>query len=97
MKIRSGFVSNSSSSSFVIFKDKLTEEQINKIKDHYNISKMMCEQGTRIEYFYSYEDCWDINETNLTIEGYTPMDNFSMYSYLIEFLGVNPELIIWRD
>ena len=34
MKIRNGFVSNSSSSSFVILKKYLSEEQIKKIKNH---------------------------------------------------------------
>lgn len=34
MKIRSGFVSNSSSSSFVLDKDMLSDEQIHMIKNH---------------------------------------------------------------
>lgn len=37
MKIRTGFVSNSSSSSFVIGKSYLTTDQIDKIKNHNDI------------------------------------------------------------
>jgi len=36
MKIRSGFVSNSSSSSFVIIKDKITKQQIDKLIEIFN-------------------------------------------------------------
>lgn len=85
------------SSSFVIFKDRLTEEQIYKIKEHYSISKKMCEQGTSIQYFYDYEDAWHIHETDLTIEGDTHMNNFSMYDYLTKFVGLNSDIIDWND
>lgn len=36
MKIRNGFVSNSSSSSFIIGRQFLTKEQISKLKELYN-------------------------------------------------------------
>jgi len=96
MKIRNGFVSNSSSSSFVIFKNKLSNEQIEKIKDHYSISRTMCDQGTSLDFFYDYDDYWSITETDLTIEGYTTMNNFDMYSYLEKFVGVTPDDIEWN-
>ena len=48
MKIRSGFVSNSSSSSFVIFKRDLTEEQIEMIKK--SVPFDICYSVTENEY-----------------------------------------------
>ena len=39
MKIRSGFVSNSSSSSFVLDKDMLSDEQIEMLKNHCHYGK----------------------------------------------------------
>ena len=44
MKKRTGFVSNSSSSSFVILKDSLTQEQIDMIFDYQNIVKNILEK-----------------------------------------------------
>ena len=95
MKIRQGFVSNSSSSSFIVFKAGLTDEQILMIKDHYLYAKTLCQQGTSIENMYNYEDCWHITETELTIEGSTFMDNFSMSEYLNDFVHVDGKYIRW--
>ena len=82
MKIRTGYVSNSSSSSFVIMKKHLSYKQIEQIRDHHSIAREMCDQGTNLECMYDYEDSWSITETDYTIEGSTWMDNFSMYSYI---------------
>ena len=45
MKIRMGFVSNSSSCSFTISKKGLTEEQISQIKNHIKAAKKLAKQG----------------------------------------------------
>jgi hypothetical protein len=67
------------------------------IRNHYSISKTMCDQETSLEYFYGYEDwSWHIHETDLTIEGDVSMDNFDMYSYLTKFVGVDENIIEWN-
>lgn len=71
MKIRTGFVSNSSSSSFVISKQALTQEKITKLlkysdsKDNY--------------------DGWSIEEGKFFIEGNTLMDNGTIYDFIKSF------------
>ena len=93
MKIRNGFVSNSSSSSFVIPKDKLTYEQIELIRNH------STEASKHSEYsdFGNIYDSWDISESEYYISGYCFMDNFDMYEYLINYLKIKKELVRWGD
>lgn len=89
MKTRNGFVSNSSSSSFIISKNLLSEWQINAIKNHATslwFKRNGCE---------SY-DIWDISEDNLFVYGSTDMDNFSMGEFL-SAIGVDPNTISWGD
>ena len=87
MKKRIGFVSNSSSSSFVIAKTALTEEQIESIKNH---STLGAEYGIP----YGDEWGWTIEEDEHTIEGYISMDNFDMDEFL-EKIGVDSNHIKW--
>jgi len=67
MKNRDGFVSNSSSSSFVVNKHYVSGYQMDKIRDHAEVAG---------------NDAWDIDDNGDTIKLSTYMDNFSMREYL---------------
>jgi type I restriction-modification system DNA methylase subunit len=86
MKTRNGFVSNSSSSSFIIKKNDLTYEQIESIKNH-------SEEGKNLGIEYA-EDEWEITETDETISGSTYCDNFRFQEFF-EAIGVDDKLITW--
>jgi hypothetical protein len=88
MKIRNGFVSNSSSSSFVISKKDLTTKQIYSINNHIEIAEYL---GIK-----TWESPWDIRENDEFIEGYTYMDNFDMDEFL-EKIGVDKSKIDWTE
>ena len=87
MKTRQGFVSNSSSSSFIIGKSNLTNEQIGKILDHHKIVE---NHGC-----HKY-DSWEITIEEDYIKGSTLMDNFDMGHYLSS-IGVDPDVVEWSD
>ena len=80
MKKRHGFVSNSSSSSFLIPKSLLTAEQIELIKNH-------IQSGFDQEFVDSKSDEWTIEETESNLNGKTWMTNFNMQGYF-EKIGI---------
>ena len=90
MKIRAGFVSNSSSSSFTIRKDCLNTLQVAAIKQHV----LMGEQLGLSSADDSNE--WSISEDDGHIKGFAIMDNFDMSEYL-SVIGVNPEDVRWNS
>jgi len=89
MKIRNGFVSNSSSSSFVIYKKDLRCScQVEQIKNH---SKLGKEMGMGYA-----DESWAIVVDDSKIVGSTWMDNFEMKEFL-EKIGINMKKIKWSD
>jgi len=105
MKIRNGFVSNSSSSSFVIHKRNLSETQIVKILNYQNEVEEYLKDNPLVyddnymdnEFDFSYvEDTWYIKEYEDFIFGETSMDNFS-FSTFFRFINVSDKDVCWDD
>lgn len=90
MKTRSGFVSNSSSSSFIISRDNLNNLQIAMIKHHIAISKEIYSEG---EIDNDPSDAWSVFDDGENIKLYTTMDNFDMWHFLVR-IGVKEEHIV---
>ena len=87
MKKRNGFVSNSSSSSFIISKKYLSPSQIESIKNHSTLAKT---------YGIDCDDPWFITENEFTIDGSTSMDNFDIYEFL-ELINVPKQYVKRND
>lgn len=91
MKIRLDYVTNSSSSSFIVAKKYLTENQINGIHRH-----MFLGQKLGVGYSYDIQDTWDIEENDDFITGHTFLDNFDMYE-LLKTISVPMDKVIWGE
>lgn len=89
MKFRRGFVSNSSSASFILIKKFLTNEQIEKINNHIEESKKTdLHFGSNINRY----NAWDIEESDGLIILKTESDSFYMGDFL-NYIGVDKKAI----
>jgi hypothetical protein len=93
MKLRNGFVSNSSSSSFIIPLDMLCSCKIDSIYNH-------IEEANKHNGYFDFgcigeDDAWYISQDEYYIKGDTNMDNFDMYTFLNEFLNIPQNIIKW--
>jgi len=97
MKLRKGFVSNSSSSSFIIERKILSKEQIDMIRNHMEVASKTEEFAEDFKRA-SFEDCrWEIKESNDEILGGTDMDNFDMGFFLEKIVKIDPKNIKWEE
>lgn len=78
MKIRSGFVSNSSSTSFIVARHRLTDDQFNKLEDMYENSEVCDNQGKLFNY----------NSDVVVFTGYEGIDKILEY---LRNIGVSPK------
>jgi len=96
MKIRSGFVSNSSSSSFLIPINALKQYQIEMIIDHIDATKDWLKYN-KDEIDAREDDSWNIDINDKCAYGYTFMDNFDMSFFLENIAKVESKYIHWGD
>jgi hypothetical protein len=99
MKVRTGYVSNSSSSSFIIDRYGLSQRQIDQILCHIEVSKELPYREDEgydrdLEWCNRPEDAWDIEVGDITVAGTTFIDNFDM-RYFLEQIGVADSDIAW--
>jgi len=88
MKLRLGFVSNSSSASFVLPLKYVSERQRGQIKNH-------SLEGKELGFKY-WDDSWRLrfDEEGGVVSGDTRMDNFDMYAFL-KAIGVDMAHVYW--
>lgn len=93
MKIRDGFVSNSSSSSFAILRSHMSIKQYNYLRNHIHYAnlKQWDDYGNTQ---HSEGDQWSVKLLNDRVSCATNMDNFDLHKFVIEVLEIPEEAIV---
>jgi hypothetical protein len=92
MKKRNGFVSNSSSCSFILDISTLTEKQKDLILNHYQKAKEI--NWPEVDDDEMYFDCWQIEDYGINKwKCSTFMDNFDLISWITLKVGVDESKI----
>ena len=84
MKIRTGFVSNSSSCSFTLLTNSLTKDQIYQIKNYITVAPCY---GLDINPNSNY--VWHIEELENALKISIDMDDFNMLDYIQNYLKID--------
>jgi len=100
MKIRKGFVSNSSSSSFVIVREALSDKQEDMVIDYQTwiefFIKTHNDETLTMRFDYYDTDPWTIKVYDDYIFGETSMDNFCIDEYF-NFIKIDNKYIKWDE
>lgn len=96
MKIRSGFVSNSSSCSFSIMRNALSTAQYDCLRNHIECAKAFNFDNDNYA-SYNKSDSWHIELTDDLIKCDTIIDNFDLHAFVLEVLNVPEDAIIDYD
>lgn len=93
MKIRLGFVSNSSSCSFSIISKAIDVKQFDHLRNHiaFAKSKKWDNDGWSS---YDVGESWDVYYEDGFVKCSTLMDNFDLHKFVIEVLNVPEDAII---
>ena len=92
MKIKQDFVTNSSSSSFIVKLEDITALQYMQLLDHYKTAENM----KILEEYAGEMDKWRIVVDGENLVGDTYMDNFNMQSFM-EKIGVDLNKVTFDD